>query len=109
MDQTQENLNQKDSEMRLAADAEMQFCLRETNLGSGGIISNKEFLVHESWLNIKHHIKQKLKSKLSPFQPFMFDIICSDSKDKNDIIYFSLKLYNWHYFYSLRSTVHATY
>ena len=35
-----------DSEMRLAADAEMQFCLRETNLGSGGIISNKEFLVH---------------------------------------------------------------
>ena len=49
MDQTQENLNQKDSEMRLAADAEMQFCLRETNLGSGRIISNKEFLVHESW------------------------------------------------------------
>ena len=64
-----------DSEMRLAADAEMQFCLRETNLGSGGIISNKEFLVHESWLNIKHLIKQKLKSKLSPFQPFMFDIL----------------------------------
>ena len=29
-----------DSEMRLlAADAEMQFCLRETNLGSGRIIS----------------------------------------------------------------------
>ena len=38
-----------DLEMRLAADAEMQFCLRETNLGSGRIISNKEFLVHESW------------------------------------------------------------
>ena len=34
-----------DSKMRLAADAEMQFCLRETNLGSGRIKSSKEFLL----------------------------------------------------------------
>ena len=36
----------------LAADAEMQFCLRETNLGSGRIKSNKEFL-KKPWKKIR--------------------------------------------------------